>query len=117
MTTPLLLLLLLLCLLSALQIGLFAVPFVTIMGWILGHPFSLGFDPFAALVLLLSVMHSAHMINDAESHWCVLCMCSAVWTSCGQQLADQSHHQRQLSAVECCQLGLTGCASCIGFCR
>jgi Ca2+/H+ antiporter len=48
------------------------VPFVTIVGWILGHPFSLGFDPFAALVLLLSVMHSAHMINDAESHWCVL---------------------------------------------
>jgi Ca2+:H+ antiporter len=47
------------------------VPFVTIVGWILGHPFSLGFDPFAALVLLLSVMHSAHMINDAESHWCV----------------------------------------------
>lgn len=54
-----------------LQIGLFAVPFVTIVGWVLGHPFSLGFDPFAALVLLLSVMHSAHMINDAESHWCV----------------------------------------------
>lgn len=24
---------------------------------------------FAALVLLLSVMHAAHMINDAESHW------------------------------------------------
>eukprot|EP00775_Hariotina_reticulata_P009801 gene9801-9959_t len=54
---------------SSIQIGLFAVPFVTIVGWILGHPFSLGFDPFAALVLLLSVMHSAHMINDAESHW------------------------------------------------
>jgi hypothetical protein len=35
----------------------------------MGHPFSLGFDPFAALVLLLSVMHSAQMINDAESHW------------------------------------------------
>lgn len=51
------------------QIGLFAVPFVTLVGWMLGHPFSLGFDPFAALVLLLSVMHSAHMINDAESHW------------------------------------------------
>jgi len=31
----------------AVQIGLFAVPFVTIVGWILGHPFSLGFDPFA----------------------------------------------------------------------
>jgi hypothetical protein len=56
------------------QIGLFAVPFVTIVGWILGHPFSLGFDPFAALVLLLAVMHSAHMINDAESHWCVMCV-------------------------------------------
>ncbi|WIA16600.1 hypothetical protein OEZ85_013267 [Tetradesmus obliquus] len=54
---------------SSIQIGLFAVPFVTIVGWVLGHPFSLGFDPFAALVLLLAVMHSAHMINDAESHW------------------------------------------------
>lgn len=61
----------LLCIAAVLQIGLFAVPFVTVVGWILGHPFSLGFDPFAALVLLLSVMHSAHMINDAESHWCV----------------------------------------------
>lgn len=54
---------------SSVQIGLFAIPFVTIVGWILGHPFSLGFDPFAALVLLLSVMHGVHMINDAESHW------------------------------------------------
>lgn len=51
------------------QIGLFAVPFVTVVGWVLGHPFSLGFDPFAALVLLLSVMHAALMINDGESHW------------------------------------------------
>lgn len=153
---------------AAVQIGLFAIPFVTIVGWVMGHPFSLGFDPFAggnlsitsagrgsgfsanyppnpkpykpilktpkqpqhklaactcaqpmpavsalsagilaaasqpwaqlhlfvstavwqqalsqsltcavpcpadvaaALVLLLSVMHAAHMINDAESHW------------------------------------------------
>lgn len=54
---------------SSVQIGLFAIPFVTIVGWVMGHPFSLGFDPFAALVLLLSVMHAAHMINDAESHW------------------------------------------------
>jgi Ca2+:H+ antiporter len=54
---------------SSIQIGLFAVPFVTIVGWLMGHPFSLGFDPFAALVLLLSVMHSAHIINDGESHW------------------------------------------------
>lgn len=30
-----------------LQIGLFAIPFVTCVGWVLGHPFSLGFDPFA----------------------------------------------------------------------
>lgn len=35
------------CCTACLQIGLFAVPFVTIVGWILGHPFSLGFDPFA----------------------------------------------------------------------
>lgn len=35
------------CNCSCLQIGLFAIPFVTIVGWIMGHPFSLGFDPFA----------------------------------------------------------------------
>lgn len=36
-----------------LQIGLFAIPFVTIVGWVLGHPFSLGFDPFAGRAGLL----------------------------------------------------------------
>lgn len=35
------------CCFACLKIGLFAVPFVTIVGWIMGHPFSLGFDPFA----------------------------------------------------------------------
>jgi Ca2+:H+ antiporter len=37
-----------------LQIGLFAIPFVTIVGWVLGHPFSLGFDPFAGRAGLLA---------------------------------------------------------------
>ena len=54
---------------STLQIGLFAIPFITLFGWATGHPFSLGFDPFAALVLLLSVLHANFMLNDAESHW------------------------------------------------
>ncbi|KAI8474626.1 MAG: calcium/proton exchanger [Monoraphidium minutum] len=54
---------------SSIQIGLLAVPLVTIVGWATGHPFSLAFDPFSALVLVLSVIHTAVMISDAESNW------------------------------------------------
>lgn len=54
---------------SAIQISLLAVPLVTIVGWATGHPFSLAFDPFSALVLVLSVIHTAVMISDAESNW------------------------------------------------
>jgi len=54
---------------SSLQIGLFAIPFITIVGWITGHPFTLAFDPFAALVLILSVLHANVVLQDAESHW------------------------------------------------
>ena len=37
---------------SSIQIGLLAIPLVTIVGWATGHSFSLAFDPFSALVLV-----------------------------------------------------------------
>lgn len=41
---------------SSIQIGLLAIPLVTVVGWATGHAFSLAFDPFSALVLVLSVV-------------------------------------------------------------
>jgi Ca2+:H+ antiporter len=54
---------------SSIQIGLLAIPLVTVVGWATGHPFSLAFDPFSALVLVLSVVHTSVMIVDAQSNW------------------------------------------------
>lgn len=54
---------------SSIQIGLLAIPVATIVGWATGHPFSLAFDPFSALVLVLSVIHTNVMIADSQSNW------------------------------------------------
>ncbi|KIY93104.1 Vacuolar calcium ion transporter [Monoraphidium neglectum] len=54
---------------SSIQIGLLAVPLVTVVGWATHHPFSLAFDPFSALVLVLSVLHTSIMIEDSQSNW------------------------------------------------
>jgi Ca2+:H+ antiporter len=54
---------------SSIQIGLLAIPLATLVGWATGHPFSLAFDPFSALTLVLSVIHTTVMIADAQSNW------------------------------------------------
>lgn len=54
---------------SSIQIGLLAIPIATVVGWATGHAFSLAFDPFSALVLVLSVVHTSVMIADAQSNW------------------------------------------------
>jgi Ca2+:H+ antiporter len=54
---------------SSIQISIFAIPFVVIVGWVTGHPFSLDFDPFSALVLTLSVLHVNFTTAAASSHW------------------------------------------------
>jgi Ca2+:H+ antiporter len=54
---------------SSIQIGLLAIPLVTIVGWATGHAFSLAFDPFSALTLVLSVLHTSVMVSDAQSNW------------------------------------------------
>ncbi len=47
----------------------FAIPFVVIVGWVTQHPFSLSFDPFSALVLLLAICQSNFVTSGALSHW------------------------------------------------
>eukprot|EP00955_Chlamydomonas_euryale_P090063 364509-Chlamydomonas_euryale.AAC.16 len=54
---------------SSIQIALFAIPFVVIVAWAQGLPFSLDFDDFSALTLALSVIHANNTTNDASSHW------------------------------------------------
>lgn len=54
---------------SSIQIALFAIPFVTLTGWVIGQPFSLSFSPFATLILFVSVLHADFVIFGGSSHW------------------------------------------------
>jgi Ca2+:H+ antiporter len=54
---------------SSIQIAIFAIPSVVIVGWITGHDFTLDFDPFATLALTVSVIHANFVTSDALSHW------------------------------------------------
>lgn len=55
--------------LSMPQIATFAIPLVTVIGWMLGRPFSLSFDPFVTVVLTVSVIHANFIMDEATSHW------------------------------------------------
>ncbi|GLI66656.1 hypothetical protein VaNZ11_010585 [Volvox africanus] len=54
---------------SSIQVALFAVPFAVVVGWCTGHPFTLKFDPFSAMALMLSVAQSNFVTAGATSHW------------------------------------------------
>lgn len=54
---------------SSIQIALFVIPMLVILGWILGKPLTLLFDPFESIVLFLAVLTVAFCINDGRSNW------------------------------------------------
>ncbi|KXZ49749.1 hypothetical protein GPECTOR_19g200 [Gonium pectorale] len=54
---------------SSIQVALFAVPFAVVVGWATGHPFTLNFDPFSAMALMLSVAQVNFVTAGARSHW------------------------------------------------
>ncbi|KAG2499474.1 hypothetical protein HYH03_002421 [Edaphochlamys debaryana] len=54
---------------SSIQVALFAVPFAVVVGWATGHPFTLSFDPFSAMALMLSVAQTNFVTAGATSHW------------------------------------------------
>ena len=54
---------------SSIQIAIFVIPFVCLVGWATGHHFYLNFEPFAVLVLTLSVVHAYFVSSDGQSHW------------------------------------------------
>ena len=52
------------------QIAIFVLPVMVLVGWAIGKPFLLdNVEPFAALVLTLSVIHTYFVSSDGNSNW------------------------------------------------
>ncbi|KAL8990016.1 MAG: hypothetical protein Q9177_001226 [Variospora cf. flavescens] len=57
---------------SSMQIALLVIPFVVILGWILGThepDMNLAFDSFQVILLFVSVLLVNYLIQDGKSHW------------------------------------------------
>jgi len=48
---------------------LFVIPFIVILGWIIGRPITMLFDPFESIVLFLSVLTVNYVVQDGRSNW------------------------------------------------
>ena len=51
------------------QIALFVIPFIVTLGWIIGHPLTMLFDPFESIVLFFSVLTVNYVVQDGKSNW------------------------------------------------
>ncbi|KAJ5102012.1 hypothetical protein NUU61_004234 [Penicillium alfredii] len=51
---------------SLLQIGLFVIPFLVIMGWCIEQPMTLFFDSFQTVLLFLAVLVVNHLLRDGQ---------------------------------------------------
>ncbi|KAF8656800.1 hypothetical protein AX16_002352 [Volvariella volvacea WC 439] len=54
---------------SSIQIALFVIPFMVTLGWILGKPLTLLFDPLESITLFLSVLTVNYVVQDGKSNW------------------------------------------------
>ncbi|KAL4424647.1 hypothetical protein ABPG77_002265 [Micractinium sp. CCAP 211/92] len=54
---------------SSTQVAIFIVPLVVLVGWAMGAPFTLDFDPFCVLLLLVSVILAYFITSDGASNW------------------------------------------------
>jgi Ca2+:H+ antiporter len=54
---------------SSIQIALFVIPFIVTLGWILGKPLTLLFDPYESITLFLSVLTVNYVVQDGKSNW------------------------------------------------
>ncbi|KAJ7170613.1 Calcium/proton exchanger [Mycena crocata] len=62
---------------SSIQIALFVIPFIVTLGWIMGKPLTMLFDPFESIALFLSVLTVNYVVQDGKSNWLegMLLMC------------------------------------------
>ena len=55
---------------SSMQVALLVIPFMVVLGWILGKDdMNLAFDGFQIIVLFVSILLVNYLIQDGESHW------------------------------------------------
>ncbi|KAH8079050.1 Sodium/calcium exchanger protein-domain-containing protein [Filobasidium floriforme] len=54
---------------SSIQIALFVIPFSVILGWIIGKPLLMLFDPFESAVLFLAVIIVNQALADGRTNW------------------------------------------------
>lgn len=54
---------------STIQTTLFVIPFMVTLGWIIGKPLGLLFDPFESVVLYIAVQTMNHVVADGKSNW------------------------------------------------
>ncbi|KAK9809251.1 hypothetical protein WJX72_012117 [[Myrmecia] bisecta] len=54
---------------SSIQIAVFVIPLVTLVGWGMGTDFTLDFDPFCVLMLTMAVIIAYFVSSDGSSNW------------------------------------------------
>jgi len=54
---------------SSIQIAVFVLPITVLVGWGIGIPFTMDFDPFAVMILTLSVVLGFFVSSDGKSNW------------------------------------------------
>ncbi|CAE6432105.1 unnamed protein product [Rhizoctonia solani] len=54
---------------SSIQIALFVLPFLILLGWMIGQPLTLFFDIFETVVVFVSVLIINYAISDGKTNW------------------------------------------------
>ncbi|KAI7824012.1 calcium/proton exchanger [Kickxella alabastrina] len=54
---------------SSIQIALFVMPFLCILGWIIKEPMTIYFNPFTTIVMFVSVLLVNYVIGDGRTNW------------------------------------------------
>ncbi|KAJ7274457.1 calcium/proton exchanger [Mycena haematopus] len=54
---------------SSIQIALFVIPFIMVLGWILDKPLTMLFDPYESIALFLAVLTVNYVVQDGKSNW------------------------------------------------
>jgi len=54
---------------SSIQIAIFVLPVTVLAGWVMGKEFSLDLDPFAVVMLSVSVILTYFVTSDGSSNW------------------------------------------------
>jgi len=54
---------------STIQLSLFVIPFIVIVGWVTGIPLGLLFDPFESVALYLAINTMNYVVADGRSNW------------------------------------------------